>query len=285
MTDRDKALELLNEFGGIVNSIYGVYFDSTRGFSLVKEQLIKGQETTIQMMKKTNPELVVNIEYLDKRKLIYGKGDPNKPESEILQVSTQGELKARNEKGGANYKFIANMCLVSIYQYWEDEYRKKIEEALGLEENVVQSDIMGDIRWLRESIIHNKAIASKKVRKCKVLKWFKKGAEITIDKDMFEEMVRQIYKFIVEFSQKYCVASSEGSGSAKHSEEVDGHEVVKKRSKFWYWLKDNKYQVIVNSVVTVLAVFFAFWLTGWGERKTLDTATKQKLHAVVLGSI
>lgn len=210
MTDTDKALEVLNEFGSIVNSIYGVYFDSTRGFSFVKEQLINSQLTTIQAMKKTNPELVVNIEYLDKRKIIYGKGDPSKPESKMLQISTQAELKARNEKGGANYKFIANMCLVSIYQYWEDEYRGKIEQALGLEENAVQSDIMGDINRLRQSIIHNKAIALKKVGKCKVLKWFKKGAEVSIDKDMFEEMVGQIYLFIKEFPQKYCAASSKG---------------------------------------------------------------------------
>ena len=59
--------------------------------------------------------------------------------------------------------FIANMCLVSLYQYWEDEFRGKIEQVLGLGENVAKADIMGDINWLRQSIIHNKAIASKKV--------------------------------------------------------------------------------------------------------------------------
>ncbi|MHC4460641.1 MAG: hypothetical protein ACYS6W_03270 [Planctomycetota bacterium] len=204
MIDRDKALELLNEFGGIVNSIYGVYLDSMRGFCLLSETFIEEEKRAIKLLKINNPELA-NIEYLDKQKSYYGRGDPNKPGSVLLQVSTQAEQKARNEEGGANYKFIANMCLVSIYQYWEDEYRKKIEQALGLEENVVQSDIMGDIRWLRESIIHNKGVAKKKVEKSKVLKWFKKGAEIFIDRNMFEEMVGQIYMLIKEFSQKYCV--------------------------------------------------------------------------------
>lgn len=200
MIDRDKALELLNEFGGIVNSIYGVYFDTMRGFCLLSKALIKEEKWAIKLFEKTNPELA-NKEYLGKQKSYYVNGDPNKPGSDFLQVSTQVEQKARNEEGGANYKFIANMCLVSIYQYWEDEYRKKIEQALGLEENGVQSDIMGDIRWLRESIIHNKGGAKKEVEKCKVLKWFKKDDEITIDRNMFKEMVRQIYKFIKEFPE------------------------------------------------------------------------------------
>lgn len=206
MTDINKALELLNEFGGIVNSIYGVYLDSTRGFYLVNKQHIKMQQQSLKMLKISKPDLA-NIKYLETRPMNYVKGDPNKPESVIVQASTQAEFKVRNEKGGTNYKFIANMCLVSIYQYWEDKYRKKIEQALGLEENAVKSDIMGDINWLRQSIIHKKAIASKKVEESKLLKWFKKGAEITIDKDMFEEMVSQIYKFIIEFSQKYCVVA------------------------------------------------------------------------------
>jgi hypothetical protein len=57
---------------------------------------------------------------------------------------------------------------------------------------------------LRESIIHNKGVAKKEVEKCKVLKWFEKGDEITIDRNMFKEMVRQIYKDIGELQQKYC---------------------------------------------------------------------------------
>lgn len=206
MTDRDKALELLYEFCSVVDSIYGVYLDSTRGFHLVKEQQTKLQQQAVQMLKVTQPELA-DIESLGKKAMHYSRGDPNKPESVIVHTCSQAELKVRNEKGGANHKFIANMCLVSIYQYWEDEYRGKIEQALGLEKNIVQSDTMGDIRWLRESIIHNKGVAKKKVEKSKVLKWFKKGAEIFIDNKMFEEMVYQIYMAIAELQQKYCDAT------------------------------------------------------------------------------
>lgn len=203
MIDIDKVSELLNEFRDIINAIYGVYFDSSRGFFLLSKALIDEQKRAIQLLKKTNPELA-NLEYLDKQKSCYVRGDPNKPDSVLLQVSTQAEQKARNEYGGANHKFIANMCLVSIYQYWEDEYREKIEQALELKKNTIQSDTMGDIRWLRESIIHNKGVAKKKVEKNKVLKWFKEGDEIYIDRNMLEEMISEIYKAIAELQRKYC---------------------------------------------------------------------------------
>jgi len=197
MGGNPKALELFAEFYSVVDSIYGVYLDSTRGFHLVKEQQITAQKQALQMLKLTQPELV-NIEYLDKRPTTYGRGDPNKPQHVKLHTCTQAELKGRNEEGGANQKFIANMCLVSIYQYWDDHYRKEIAVVLGKDKNDLQSDIMGDIRLLRRSIIHHEAVCKKDVEKCKLLNWFKKGDEIFIDKEKFEQVISHIYNYIIE---------------------------------------------------------------------------------------
>lgn len=195
MSGKTKALELLAEFYSVVESIYGVYLDSVRGFHLVKTEHIKTQQWAIEMLKKTNPKLA-NIEYLDRQRMIYGKENPNKIGSVELHQCSQAELKIRNEEGGANHKFIANMCLVSIYQYWEDHYRKEIASVLGKDKNDIQSDIMGDIRLLRLSIIHHGALCKKDVEKCHLLKWFKKGDEIFIDKMKFEQAIRYIYIYI-----------------------------------------------------------------------------------------
>jgi hypothetical protein len=195
MADYEKALELLSEFYQAVDSIYGVYLDSTRGFYLVKKEHVAEQRWTIKMFEKTNPELA-NIEHLDMVPAMYGKGDPNKPGSVILHTCSQGELKARNEEGGANHRFIANMCLVSIYQYWEDHYRKQIATVLEKEKNDVESDIMGDIRRLRKSIIHHKGVALNEVRNCKVLRQFNEGDKIFIDKNIFEQVIHEIYAYI-----------------------------------------------------------------------------------------
>ena len=51
----------------------------------------------------------------------------------MLHETTIGEYKRRNEDGGQNWVFLANVCLVGIYQYWEDHFRKEIASALAEE--------------------------------------------------------------------------------------------------------------------------------------------------------
>lgn len=48
----------------------------------------------------------------------------------------------------------------------------------------------------------------------------------------------------------------------------------------WHWL--NKHEVISGFVVTILGVWAAFELAGWGEQNTLDRATQNRLHLVVI---
>jgi len=139
----------------IVDSIYGVYLDSTMGFHLIISQYLVTQPQRIASLRETNPELA-SIEYLDSCAMIFGRGNPNSPDAIELHRCTQGEHKARNERGGKNYGFIANMCLASIYQYWEDNYRDELAKSVGKTKNEIKSPIMGDIRRLRVSIIHNK---------------------------------------------------------------------------------------------------------------------------------
>jgi len=201
MNDTNNTLKILNEFWNIVQSIYGVYLDACQGFHLAKTQHIKAQQCVIQSLKKTSPDHA-NTEYLDELSYMYGEGDPNIKDSVILHTCTQGEFKARNEETGSNYRFIANMCLISIYQYWEDQYREKIATALEKEKNEIQSDVMRDINSLRQSIIHNNAFASEKVKKCKLLKWFKKGDEIFIDRNMFKDIIYHIKIYIRNFQKQ-----------------------------------------------------------------------------------
>ena len=182
--------EAIKEFNKVLDDIYGIYLDSTRGFHLLREEIIKGQQI---ISEKTGMSIVD----IDQAKQYYGVGDPNKPDSYILHECTQSQLKKRNEKSGDNYAIIANMCIVLIYQYWEDHYRKNIAEELGYtNKNDLKSDIMGDLRLLRISIVHNKVIAKESVENCKLLQWFKKGDIIYVNEKMFEKIVFYIKDFI-----------------------------------------------------------------------------------------
>lgn len=95
------------------------------------------------------------------------------------------------------------MCLISIYQYWEDDYRKKIATLLKKEKTELKEPIMGDIKELRISIIHHKAIALPNVKKCTLLKWYQEGDEIFINKEQFKEIIKHIRAYINKLKSEH----------------------------------------------------------------------------------
>ncbi|MCX6120975.1 MAG: hypothetical protein NTX44_05105 [Ignavibacteriales bacterium] len=191
----------IEQFLDVVHSIYGVYLDSIRGFYTVRKEFIEGQQKSLSLFK-DSPELMT-IEHLDSIDFMYGKGNPNLPGSVILHRCTQGEYKQRNDKGGNNYKFIGNMCIVSIYQYWEDYYRSEIANSLGLKKEALLVTVMGDLRILRRSIVHHNGIALQDIDKCEVLKWFKYNNNIFIDELKMEEIVFHIQSQLIALGEQY----------------------------------------------------------------------------------
>jgi hypothetical protein len=188
------------EFEKVVDAVYGVYLDSTTGFSKVNHWIETQQRNLFEWLKHTHPELT-SIDYLDGKAFTYGEGDPNKPEAVELHRCTQKEYKLRNSENGLNYRFIGNMALVAIYQYWEDHYRKKIALKLGLKKEELKEAIMGDIRLLRKSIIHHAGIALKDVENCEILQWYKEGDDVFVDKEGFKEIVFHIKQMLLRLKQ------------------------------------------------------------------------------------
>jgi hypothetical protein len=102
---------------------------------------------------------------------------------------TQGEWKDKIGKDGSNIKHIGNMCLVMIYQYWEDKYRVEIAKSKGISKDKLLSDLFGDIRHFRNSIIHNDGRAIDEVNHCKILKWFSVNDQIIMDAQKMDYLI------------------------------------------------------------------------------------------------
>ena len=83
------------EFLQIVNDIYGVYLDSTNGFCVIKRDIES-------MQRNSNKKFNTLMQILDNRKVFYGKGNPNKQNSYLFHICTQGEFKKRNKIGSFN---------------------------------------------------------------------------------------------------------------------------------------------------------------------------------------
>jgi hypothetical protein len=202
----ESVSQVIVEYLRVVDAIYGVYLDSTLGFQKIRKWIDENQQTLLRALKNRGED--ISLDDLDKSQMIFGKGNPNLPEAYPLHICTQEEHKERNEKDGENYRTIGNLCLVQIYQYWEDYYRAEIAQEFGLDKDDIKLDVMGDIRLLRRSIIHHRGIALEDIERCKLLKLFGEGDEIFITENQFEMIVFQIKEGLKALASSYHGSSN-----------------------------------------------------------------------------
>lgn len=68
-------------------------------------------------------------------------------------------------------QIIAHAYIVFVYELWNGDYRTKIAYEIGCETNKIMCDVMGDLRLIRNWIVHDRAKADKKIKNLSVLKW------------------------------------------------------------------------------------------------------------------
>ena len=101
---------------------------------------------------------------------------------------------------------------------WESTYRSQLREAFIEDAHrgiPMETDPMGDLKWIRHDLIHNRSVASQ-CAKCKVLTWFERG-----------EQMRMGGRHVLDFSTRWDsspagpaqsgIASSCGFRSPNHS--------------------------------------------------------------------
>ena len=84
--------------------------------------------------------------------------DPSQPDIIHNRIIRASDYIAANSRGGANERQHAQATIVFIFTYWEEEIRPRLARSRGIELSKVNSDIMGDLRILRNVILHSKAI-------------------------------------------------------------------------------------------------------------------------------
>jgi hypothetical protein len=84
--------------------------------------------------------------------------------------------------------------LVTIFSSWEDHYRGKIAEFLRKSKDEMIVPIMGDIRHLRNSIVHHNGVALPELERCEVLLFFKPGDKILITFEHMERIMSEVEK-------------------------------------------------------------------------------------------
>lgn len=144
--------DVIREYIDFVNRQVGVYMDALAGFAghrtRVERQVHRINRPTNSRIDDTGQPVVVWASY----------EDPTKPDVVHNRIIRASDYIAANSQGGSNEQQHSQAVLVFLFTYWEDEIRPRLATIKGVELQEISSDIMGDLRTLRHTILHTKGI-------------------------------------------------------------------------------------------------------------------------------
>lgn len=159
----DKSADyIVREYIDFVNQQVGVYMDAIAGFAghhaRVERQVCRVMRKT--KSKKSDEHPVVWSSY----------EDPTKPDIIHNRIIRSNDYLSSNSVDGSNTQQHSQAILVFLFTYWEDEIRPRLAKSMSVAANQIKSDIMGDLRILRNVILHSKGIIpSDKYKRLKLL--------------------------------------------------------------------------------------------------------------------
>jgi hypothetical protein len=187
------------EFREIVDAIYGTYLDACEGFTRVRARAAEMEEESVRTYedaKSKHPD----ISHLPfgGAEFSYGRWVPagSQPRYRHLHQVPIEALRRRNEDGGSNFQFIGNVCVVTLFQYWEHYFRLQFAHDLGVEKNDLDVPLFGELRRYRQAIIHNRGIATAEVEECALLRASRRGEPLLFHRNLFEEIIDGILGFL-----------------------------------------------------------------------------------------
>ncbi|MFL6283454.1 MAG: hypothetical protein ACJ74Q_09975 [Pyrinomonadaceae bacterium] len=171
----------ITEFFEEINEVFGFYFDIGLACHKAKTRLEEIQRQ--YGLSDDSP-----FTYLDAPP----QGPPEQEIKKALHVTPISTLKQRLGEEGFDMLKAAEAVVIIVYHIWEEKYRRNLTDRDGKPMDDIGSDIMGDLRLVRNSIIHNKGIAKDDIVRCKVLKKFKPGDRIALTKSDINQIIRAI---------------------------------------------------------------------------------------------
>ena len=111
------------------------------------------------------------------------------------------EYLSSSRENGSFSNEIAKAFVCAIYSLWDEKYRVLIARDARVDQRKVSADLMGDLRHIRNCIVHSKSILKDEHSKVKVLNWSLQPGELIITKKMFADFIDQINTMPVAVEQ------------------------------------------------------------------------------------
>lgn len=157
-----------------------------------------------QWLNKYKQSYEKSLEINEDNKISFGSNPPNAYQSPGKSITAEIPIKHLLEKLKPEGEFenqLSKMLIVFIYYLWDDNFRDKIADSLSISKNQVECDLMGDIRHIRNSIIHkNSDIRQEDLNHLKMLSqiWDIKPGKLVISENMIHSLMEQINALYVK---------------------------------------------------------------------------------------
>lgn len=189
MIDADKLKEELKMFGYDIARTTLHLFAVLRGLELVRNEQRSLYAQLGSAAHQGSPRFPLKPSALDAEFLVLG----HDPLDEL-------------HPDGAIEQFAYQAWVVKIVSRWEHERRPQSRAALGPGVSSPEMDVMGDLRHIRNDLVHAHGRATKDhCGKCKVLRWFEPEEQMTL-------RLAHVLDFIHQsgFLEPMSVATSDG---------------------------------------------------------------------------
>jgi hypothetical protein len=129
-----------------------------------------------------NPDPVVYI----------GTGPPNSPDTPPYAGWRLSEALTQVESNGPVETRLGHQWIVFLYELWEHEYRPRLAKIHSRALEDERYDLLGDLRHLRNDVVHHGGIAtSGNTGRCVLLRhWFNPGDVVRLEGRHFDEFFR-----------------------------------------------------------------------------------------------
>ena len=139
-------------------------------------------------------------------KVCFGSQFPDAPQSPGQSTTSEMPIKDLLEMLKPEGEFesqLSKQFIVFIYHLWEENFRGQIADSLSISKDQVECDLMGDIRPIRNSIIHNNSdVRQENLNHLKILSqiWDLKPGKSVISKNMIHSLMEQINALYVKIN-------------------------------------------------------------------------------------
>jgi len=194
--DIKQLRNLYFEFESFLKKIHGFYLDSLIASEFLLKHIDKEQDYIKELFKDDDHINIFGKPIWDAHNFshewmlsIFGKSSQGKSYAGSgMYRTTLGEMKDRNKPDGPNCLYLGNMCVVMLYSYWEHYLRKSLTKAMGLTKSI-HRPVWGDLRILRNILLHNKGKANSTIKNMEVFNWYQPGDTITIGQEKFRDVI------------------------------------------------------------------------------------------------